>query len=789
MRLHPLQLKLFRDLAKMKGQVVAVSVVFACGLGMMIMMKSLIFSLETTRNAYYEGNRFGDVFCEAKRAPNFLRQRLGEIANVSAVETRVTGKLTLDLPGLAEPADGALISLPDDRPLQLHQLFLRRGRMPNPGTRGEVVVGEAFAEMNYLAPGDHLSAIIRGARQTLTVVGIALSPEYIFEARAGETLPDNKRFGVFWMSERELSGALDLKGAFNSVILDVAPGADQAQVRLEVDQLLAPYGGRIAYERKDHPSARRLDDEIQILKGLAVAFPAVFLSIAAFMVSAVLTRVVRLQREQIAQLKAFGYSSYQVGWHYLQFAFVIVCLGTALGGSVGIWLGDQVVLIYHQFFRFPNLTFRLDHQALGWALFASTGAAALGVTGAVRQAVRLPPAEAMRPEAPASYRISLVERLGLQRFFPTSLRMALRNLERNPWQSFFTALGLALATAIPLVPGAMRDGISYLLDFEWSQAAREDANVVLIEPSGPNALSDLRHLPGVLTAEPFREVAAQLRFGHRTRRLGVSGVPTQGTLHRQLDITARPIVMPLNGVVLSEKLAETLSAQLGDTITLEILEGRRPKLTAVIQGLVTDYAGVAAYMDLGTLQQLMHEGDTLNGAHLAVDQAHWAEFLGRVKECPRVAALTIKAATRESFRKSTGEMIGKIQTLYFGFSVVIAFGVVYNSARIALAERSRDLATLRVIGFTGREVAMVLIGELSLLTLVALPLGLLIGTGMATSIIHSVSTEAVRLPLVLTARSYATAVLIVSVSASFSFYIVSRRVRDLDLLSVLKARD
>ena len=789
MRLHPLHLKLLRDLAKMKGQVVAVSVVFASGLGMMIMMRSLVFSLESTRDAYYEHYRFGDVFCEAKRAPNFLRRRLGEIAGVSAVETRVTGKVTLDLPGLVEPADGALISLPDDRPLQLHQLFLRRGRLPAPSTRGEVVVGEAFAEVNHLEPGHQLSAIIRGARQTLTIVGVALSPEYVFEARAGETLPDNKRFGVFWMNERELSSALDLKGAFNSVIADVAPGADEMVVKLELNQLLAPYGGRIAYGRKDHPSARRLDDELRILRGLSVAFPAVFLSIAAFMVSAVLTRVVRLQREQIAQLKALGYSSSQVGWHYLHFALVIVLLGTVLGGTVGYWLGDNVVGIYHQFFRFPYLTFQLDTDAVSWALFASSTAAALGVLGAVRQAVKLPPAEAMRPEAPANYRLSWIERLGLQRLIHTSLRMALRNLERNPWQSFFTALGLALATGIPLVPGALRDGIAYLLDFQWSQAARQDATVALIEPGGASAFSDLSHLPGVMIAEPFRSVAAQLRFGHRTRRLGVSGVPAQAVLNRQLDLYARPIVMPLSGLLLSAKLAEILDAQPGDTITLEILEGRRPQLTAVIQGLVTDYAGVAAYMDLGALQRLMREGDTLNGAHLAVDHAHWRDFLKRVKECPRVGTLSIKAATRQSFRKSTGDMIGMVQTLYFGFSVVIAFGVVYNSARIALAERSRDLATLRVIGFTVREVAGVLIGELTILTLLALPVGLLIGTAMATTIIQSISTEAVRLPLILTARSYATAVLIVSASASFSFYVVARRVRDLDLLSVLKARD
>jgi putative ABC transport system permease protein len=789
MRVPPLYLKLFRDLARMKGQVVAVAIVMACGLTMMITMRSLIYSLETTRAAYYEHNRFADVFCDLKRAPNSLRARLAEIDGVAAVETRVAGTLTLDLPGLEEPADGAVLSVPDDRPQQLHLLFLRRGRLPALGSRGEVVLGEAFAQANHFDLGNQIAATIYGARQMLTVVGIGLSPEYVFEARGGETLPDNKRFGVFWMNERELSYAFDLKGAFNSVLIDVAPGTEPAPVMAEVDRLLEPYGGLISFSRRDHPSAQRLNDELRILHGLSMAFPAVFLSIAAFMVSAVLTRVVRLQREQIAQLKAFGYSSAQVGLHYLQFALVIVVLGTAIGSLSGFWLGTSIVDIYHRFFRFPHLTFHLDASALAWALLVSSGSATLGVLGAVKQAVRLPPAEAMRPEPPAEYGASLVERMGLKNVVGTSMRMALRNLERRPWQAFFTAFGLALAAGIPIVPGALRDGISHILDFEWDQAARQDATVALIEPGSASALSDVRHLPGVMSAEPFREVPARLRFGHHSRRLGVSGVPRGARLSRQLDHHSQPLIMPLNGLLVSAKLAEILGAQPGDEITLEIQEGRRPTLRAPIQGLITDYAGVAAYMDIDSLRRLMREGPTLNGAHVAVDRARWTDFLHEVKESPRIAALSIKAAVRQSFRQSTADMIGMIQMLYFTLSVIIAFGVIYNSARIALSERSRDLATLRVIGFTHREVAGVMIGELAILTVLAVPVGFVIGSLLAHAIISSASTEAVRLPLVLAPRSYATAGLIVAVSATFSFLVVTRRIRDLDLLSVLKARD
>ncbi len=784
-----LDLKLIRDVGKMKGQMVAVGLVMACGLAMMIMARSLILSLETTRAAYYEQHRFADVFCDLKRAPNSLRERLAAIPGVAAVETRVVGALRMDLPGLAEPADGTILSIPEDHPMRLNTLFLRTGRLPEVGKANEVVVGEAFAKVHGFQPGDSIEVILRGAKEQLKIVGIGLSPEYVFEARAGEALPDNKRFGVFWMNERDLATACDLDGAFNNVILDVAPGEGTAPVMAEVDRLLEPYGGLIAYDRSDHASAKQLDDEIEMLNGMSIAFPIVFLSIATFMTSAVLSRVIRLQREQIAQLKAFGYSSRQVGVHYLKFALVIVGVGLVAGGIGGAWLGSNVVTMYHKFFQFPSLTFHPDLAAVGLAFLLSSAASLLGVLGTVRQAMRLPPAEAMRPEPPAEFKPSVLERLGLTHLAGPSMRMALRNIERKPWQAFFTTLGLALAVGIPIVPGAMRDGISFMLDFHWLLAQRQDVTVTLIEPGSASVLNDIRHLPGVIHAEPFRSVPARLRFGHHSHRLGVMGVPAGALLERALDKNAKPLPMPPDGLLISAKLAEMLDAKPGDSLVMEVQEGRRPSREVTIQGLITDYAGLTAYMDINALRRLMQEGQTVSGANLSVDSNRWEEFLDGVKKVPRIANLGITSALQQSFRKTTAESINLIQGIYFSFSMIVAFGVVYNSARISLSERSRDLATLRVVGFTAREVAGVMIGELAMLTVLAIPIGLWIGGGLADWIVQSASTETIRLPLILTHETYATAVLIVLLSAGVSFFIVSRRIRNLDLLGVLKARE
>jgi putative ABC transport system permease protein len=788
--ISPLDKKLLRDLAKMKGQVFAVSLVMACGLAMMIMTRSLIFTLESTRSTYYQRHAMADIFATLKRAPLSVADQLATLPGVATVETRVAVDVTLDLPGLSEPATGHIISLPDDGgPQKLNRLFLRSGRFPRTDERREVVLGESFANANGLQPGDSLVAVINGRRETLKICGIGLSPEFVFEARAGETLPDHKRFSVIWMNYRALAVAYDLDGAFNDVCIDLAPGASPEPVIEEMDRVLAQYGAGGAFLRKEQASAQRLDDELRVLHSLSIAYPLVFLSVAAFMVNAVLARIVRLQREQIAQMKALGYSSRQVGVHYLKFVLVIGTLGTLMGGIGGRLLGAALVDLYTMFFRFPSLVFTMDYSALGLALFISLGASVLGVLTVVWQAVKLPPAEAMRPEPPADFKPALFERLGLTRFSSPTFRMAVRNIERRPWQAVFTASGLALATGLMVLPGAMADSIDYLLTFQWNSQQRQDVAVFLTEPGSGRGFHDLEHLPGVIRAEPIRSVQARLKFGHRERKLSVTGIAPDANLNRLLDDGGHAITMPEDGLLMSEMLAKVIGARIGDEVEVEVLEGRRPVLHIPIRGLVTDFAGVAAYMDISALRRLMKEGDTVNGAYLALDHKRWDEFMRELKDTPRAAVVMVKRDQLAAFRETTGKSIGIIRKLYFVLATIVAFGVVYNSARIALSERSRELATLRVVGFNLAEVRGVLVGELAILVLAALPAGLLFGRGLALFIMSSFSTETVRLPIVINPSTYSIAILVVLTASVLSFALVSRMIGKLDMVGVLKARD
>ena len=785
-----LDLKLLRDLRALKSQALAVSLVLACGLAMMIMTRSLIVSLESTRDAYYRDNRFAQIFARLQRAPNSVTAQLAAIPGVAAVQAGIALQVTLDLPGVIEPATGLIQSLPEQGELVLNRLHLRSGRiLKGRESRGEILAGEAFAEANNLHPGDGIAAVLYGRRQSFRIAGIVLSPEFVFEAPPGAALPNNKTYGTFWMPYKELATASNLDGAFNTLSLTLAPGAIEAEVIAAVDRVLIPYGGRGAYGRESHPSHTRVRDEIKVLQGLSIGFPLVFLSVAAFMTNSVMGRQITLQREQIAILKAFGFSNREIGWHYLKFSFVIVLAGTVLGTLGGILLGERLVVMYHLFFRFPTLEFKLAKSVVIAAIFFSGLAAVVGVAGAVRAAVRLPPAEAMRPEPPSSYRPALFERLGWGRAFTATFRMALRNIERRPVRALLTSVALALATGILVVPNAFRDGIGYVLDYQWDVIQRHTVFVSLIEPGPARALDDFRALPGVVFAEPVRAAAVELRADNRFRRLSLLGLSPQAELNRVIDEVGHQLTLPADGIVLSMKLAEVLGVKLGDPITVRVLDGRRPEFVVPVAALSEDFAGTTAYMAMEGLNRRLGEGDRISGAYLTVAAGQWTNFLRAMKAAPRAGSVVVKKRIREGFRQTTAESIGLIQKIYMAFATVVAFGIVYNSARISLSERQRELATLRVIGFTRREVGAVLVGELVLLTVVALPIGLVLGATFAGAIIGSVNTEFVRLPLILTPANFAYAVLIVSAASMASALLACRRLDRLDLVGVLKARD
>lgn len=788
--LAALDRKLFRDLWHVRGQALAIAAVIMSGVALFVTELSTQASLALTRSDYYAQYRFAEVFARCKRAPNTITERIAAIDGVDTVQTRVVSEVTLDVPGLIEPAVGRLVSVPRTRRPALNDVFLRSGRYIEPTDRDAVLASEGFVLAHKLKPGDKVAAVINGRRRELTIVGVALSPEFIYSIRDGDFLPDDKRFGIFWMSEDEVANAFDMRSAFNDVTLTLEENANALYVLSELDKVLEPYGGIGAIERKHQVSHWYLENELTQLKNIGIAMPLVFLGVAAFLLNVVLTRLIAMQREQIAALKAFGYSNLGVGWHYTKFVLVIVALGAGVGAAVGADLGKRLTGIYTEFYRFPFLRFSLDPAVVLWAIGITAVASLLGALGAVRSAIVLPPAEAMRPPSPGVFRPTIFERIGLQRFLPQTTRMILRQIERRPFKFGFSVLGIAMGVAVFVVGFFFIDTIDYVMDAQFSRMERQEVTVTFTQPRSYRALHEIESLPGVLHAETFRAVPATFRFENRSRQLAIMGVADDPKLKRVLDAQFRPITLPAEGLAMSRKLAEVLGVNAGEQVTVEVKEGSRPTRQIVVSALVDDFLGMSAYMRLDSLNSLMREGPTVSGAYLAIDPAQRDELFARLKRTPGVAAVTVKSAALKSFRDTLAESILIMVTLNVGFAAVIAFGVVYNTARVSLSERGRELASLRVLGLTRAEISFILLGELAIVTLLAIPLGCLIGYGLASGLIRFLADfELIRFPLIISSRTYAWGALVVLISAAFSGLLVRRRLDHLDLVEVLKTRE
>lgn len=780
--------KAIRDLIHVRGQAFAICLVIGAGVAVLVMSMSTLESIRWSMDTFYDRYGFADVFAHMKRAPQTAAEQIAALPGAARTETRIVYDVTIDVAGMAEPAVGRLISVPDGRQPRLNGLYLRRGRWLTPYERNEVLLAEPFANAHQLNPGDHVTAIINGRRQRLKIVGITLSPEYLIQIGPGSLLPNDRLFGVFYMGYEGLAAALDMDGAFNDVTVSLMHGASEPEVLRRLDTITEPYGGIGAYGRDEQVSHQYISDEIRQLRGMATVAPVIFLGVAAFLLNVVLSRLINTQREQIAALKAFGYSKTAIALHYLELILVIPVVGTILGTLAGAYLGDGMARMYARFYRFPVFSFELDPRIVLLALVVSSVAAVAGTLAAVRRAVNLAPAEAMRPEPPADFRPTLVERLGLGVLFPHALRMILRNLERRPIKALLSVLGIALAVAVLILGGFMLDALRYIMDFQFRLAQRQDLTVTLVEPDAHRAIHELTNLPGVIQCQPFRAVPVRLRFGHRHERTSIQGL-ADNRLYRLLDDNERIVALPDRGLVLSQMLAQQLGARPGDAVTVEILEGERDVHDVRVASLIAEFSGMNAYTNLEALRTMMQEGETSSGAFLQVDAKQQIELYQTLKGMPRVAGVTIKQAALESFEKTIAENLLRMRLTNIIFATIIAFGVVYNSARISLSERSRELSTLRVIGFTRHEISGILLGELGLLTLAAILPGMLLGYGFAGLMTRGLQTEIYRIPLVVDRSTFAFAAIVVMIAALVSGLIVRRRIDQLDLVAVLKSRD
>lgn len=781
--------KLIRDLWRMRGQVLAIGLIMASGIAVLVMGLSTVESLDETARAYYERYRFAHVFARVKRAPERLAAEIGALPGVQTVETRVIANAVLDVAGFEEPIVAELVSLPESGEAKLNLVTLRSGRMPRPRSTDEALVSEPFAEAHGLNLGDRIRAVLNGSWRELRIVGVALSPEYVYAIGPGALMPDDARFGVVWLDESLLKAAFDLDGAFNAVSLSLLRGANPDIVIDELDRLLERYGSVGAYGREDQISNWFLTNEIEQLRTLSYLLPAIFLAVAAFLTNMVLTRLIAMERSEIGLLKAFGYRDREIGRHYFKFVFAIGVLGVLLGAAAGYGFGWYETHLYAAFFHFPFLLFRPGPTSFVIGAVVGLGAAFAGAFRAVRTAVTLPPAEAMRPPSPPMFRRTALARAAIAQRIEQLTRIILRQVARYPMRSFTTCFGISMAVAVLVLSMQWLDAVDHMVDVYFREAQSQDMTVSFAEPRTFEAARALSRLPGVLAVEPMRAVPAKLRAGAREEREALQGLPAVQTLYRVYDASGDALTLPREGLMISSMLGKMLGVGRGDLITVETLEGRREVMQLRVAGTFETYMGSPAYIEIGALARLMKERPTLTSVHLRVDSTRQDALVRELKALPGITAITLKAAAIEMFDETMADTLLIFVSFFIFFAGALAFGVTYNAARIALSERGRELATLRVLGFTRAEISYLMLGEIALLALLALPLGSLIGWLLGRATVHGFETELFRVPFVLEPSTFGIAIVVASVATALSALFVRQRIDRLDLIAVLKTRE
>jgi putative ABC transport system permease protein len=782
--------KLVRDLRRMKAQIVSIAAVVACGVASVITMRSTLDSIQRTRDDYYSRARFPDVFASLKRAPDPMAARIAAIPGVATVETRVVATALLTVPGLAESAQGYIISVPDEGPPLLNAMHVRRGAFLDARAENEVMINEHFAEANAIGPGDSLGAVINGRLRQLRIVGIALSPEFIHNLAPGVgQFSDNGHQGILWMRRNALGPLYGMDGAFNDVSILLANTASERGVIAALDALLAPYGGGHAYGRKDQPSNRVVAGEIEQLRVFGTAMPLIFLFVAAYLLNVVLSRLIATQREEIAMLKSFGYSNLAIARHFLGYPVVAVALGSVGGILLGIWVGRKFTALYAPFFRFPSFEHHTSVALAAVAVFVSGAAAVIGAMTAVRAAIALPPAEGMRPIAPAVFKPLLLERLGWGAILPPAVRMVMRNLERRPLRTALSVVGVALAAAILVTGEFAFDSARYMSSLQFRTVERGDLTVAFTSPREMRVANELGRMPGVMRVELFRAVPVTIRSGQHSRQIAITGLEPRAELRRLVDRDRRAYVMPPDGLVLTKALSTILGTSPGDTVTVELTERGGEIRRTVVAAELDELLGLGGYMTLDALTRLTGEAPSASGAYLRVAATSERDAVGRITALPGVATVATQRAMLKNFDEQIAESLRLTVTIVVALASVVALGVIYNGIRISLSERSRELASLRVLGFTRREVAALLFGEQGVIDVLGAPLGLLLGLALAHWIIGGFDSELYRLPVVVTGRTYLFSLIVIAAAAITASLAMRRRIYGLDLVAVLKARE
>ncbi len=786
--------KLRRELLAQRGLLVSITAIVALGVACFVSMCASYLNLLAERDGYYRDGRMAHFWIDMVRMPRADIDRLAHMPGIARMQMRITYPVTIELEGVVEPMSGRVLSLPDPGLAAINDIVIRSGRRPEPGDRTGVMVGEAFARARGLNVGDRITLLMGGNRHELRITGTAQSCEFVYLMAPGGLLPDPKRHGLFYISRELAEDAFDMRGAANQIIGRVLPrhGEYPDAVIDPLRPLLSPYGLLSVTPRRHQPSHRFLQDELDGLIAFAVVAPLLFLGVAVLVINVKMTRLVQQQRPIIGTLKSLGYSDGQVVWHYVKFGLLIGALGGAMGVAGGQLLADWLAVVYLAYFEFPQIESRFHPVLAAVGMGFSLGATAVGTLRGARAALRLTPADALRTSPPLKVRRTLLERWPwLWRRLGVDWQNTLRNLSRSHMRA--VSGGGAATTGVAMIVLALvyTDSLNELVELQYEHVMLSDIDLTLRDFAGPRAVLDAANLPGVQRVEPLLVVAGTLESGHRRREVALTGLTEANRLTQAIDRQGRRIEPPKRGLLMPRWLAERLELQPGDSVTFTPARGDRRPQRLTVARTFESFVGEAIYIHRDQLQRMLGSGAAVSTVQLRLEPgaANDERLFDALNKLPQVEAIGDVQRQKELLEQ---HMVGALRifaAFLTGFAAVIFFGSIMTAGYIAIAERQREIATLRALGYGPWAVGMLLLREAMLLNITGALIGLVLGYYLAEASLQIVATELVRVPAVLHVRSMVIAVMLAVAFTFIAHLLVQRRINRMDWLEALKVKE
>lgn len=780
---------LLRDIKKSKGQFLSILIIVILGVTFYTGINSMFRNLSNSSIKYYQEYRLADIWVDLYKAPIGAKEKIESLSYVNASTGRIVNDASINISG--ENGTVRLITLPDTKKDIVNDIVVKAGRYFSEGDSNQCLVDQDFFKANNLELGDYIYPIINGNKVKLKVVAVVKSPEFVYTLKdSSELMPDNKKFGIVYIKQSFGEAIFDFKGYINNISIKLTNGSDTEDAKDDIKKALKNYGVKNVIDRDEQTSTMMLTEEIKKLQSMGGTFPIIFFMVASVIIYIMMGRMVENQRVQIGVLKALGFTNMQVLSYYMCYSALIAITGSLIGSILGTYMGVGLTKLINQYFNLPLEGARIYGELVLPASILTLFFCLFAGYHSCKVVFKIMPSEAMKEKSPDSGKKIIIEKWKIVWENISHLwKIILRNLFRYKRRAILTSLGIIFSSAILLVALSMEDSINFMISQQYGNIQDYDIKVNLSKLVSVEELNKIKSIPHVVALEPVLETGVEITNGWRSKDVGFTALIKEPQMYKVEDKNNKTIKLPDSGILISEKLANTLGVETNDRVNIKFFYPGKEKKEVTVKGIVVQYLGLSTYTSMDNLNSLLGEGMVANSAVLKLDNLEFEnEVKSKLRDMAAVNSVESKTDALNALLKNMGATKSSIGVMII-LSAILLIAVVYNIATINIFERQRELATLKVLGFKESEIKKLIFNENYLITIFGIAIGLPMGKFLGASMMSASSTDSYSFPYVIEFRTYILTIVLTIAFTVLTNFILMKKIKSIDMIEVLKNRE